>query len=369
MPLKPGFGMTLTTREFEERFLAFHQQLFASTEFTFDEVTTHVYAPPKGLYQVDHSIIHDGENFHVYYVTGDMRLTEAWVERWRALDVEGANRVCLEPGNGHAAGPSLFDLEFKGNVFFPPQGRFDLASRGVCSLFRYKDRWGMLYVVRGEEGGEPFIGMSLAWSEDLYRWELDPGNPCLRAPEWARRGSTCKDPHVMLVDGIYLIYYIVMDREGYCCVALASTTDWRTFSDEECVFRSAPMLRGTMGIESVSVVRREGIWHMFFTYGPGLWHAISPDPKHFVAAREGAWNVGTGFYFIGPFHATEVIEHQGDWWLTTDRKEEARRLNRLAGRLCYRGTYEDEKTLEEGIYLSHIRWEGDQPILEKPRQG
>jgi len=70
---------------------------------------------------------------------------------------------------------------------------------------------------------------------------------------------------------------------------------------------------------------------------------------------------------MGHFHATEILQdNDGLWWMTTDHKEEARRLNRLAGRLCYRGSYEDEKVLEEGIYLSRIRWDGDQPILEKP---
>ena len=45
---------------------------------------------------------------------------------------------------------------------------------------------------------------------------------------------------------------------------------------------------------------------------------------------------------------------------------EDKTLAELAGRLYYRGTHEDEKTLEEGLYLSHIHWKGDQPILKKP---
>ena len=73
-------------------------------------------------------------------------------------------------------------------------------------------------------------------------------------------------------------------------------------------------------------------------------------------------------YARGGSTATEVLEDHGAWYLTTDRKEETRRLNRVAGRLCYRGSYEDEKTLEEGIYLSEIEWHGDQPILVKPER-
>ncbi len=355
---------TLTPKEFEERFQALHKQLFASTEFVFNDVCTHVFAPPKGMYQVDHCFVHDGTDWHLFYCTGDMKNTEEWLRRFRAGDMDGANEVCLEPGNGHAVGKSLSNLEFKEHVFFPPQGRFDLASRGVGFVFHYKNQWGMLYDVRGENN---FYGMSLAWSNDLKKWELDPGNPYFKPPEWAKVGSTCKDPHIMYHMGAYLIYYIVMDKNGYCSVALSTTTDWKNFTDHGSVFRSAVMLRGTMGIESPCIVLRDRMWHLFITYGPGLWHAVSPCPTSFVMPRCGPeWNVGIGFYHMGPFHATEIVEHGRDWWLTTDRKEETRRLNRVAGRLCYRGTYEDEKTLEEGIYLSHIRWEGDQPILEKP---
>ncbi|NLX06374.1 MAG: hypothetical protein GXY33_14645 [Phycisphaerae bacterium] len=365
MALTDDFGVSMSVEDFERRFLAFHKQLFASTEFAFDDVTTHVFKPPPGFYQVDHSFIHDGTDWHLYYVTGDIRKSDQYVQCFSQRDWEGAARHTVEPGNGHAVGPDLRSLKFKENVFFEAQGRFDMVTRGVCSLFRCGGRYGMLYDVRGED----YIGMSLAWSHDLSHWELGPDNPALSPPAWACPGSTCKDPHVMLIDGVYLIYYIVMDQDGYCCVALASTTDWKRFDDEGCVFRSAPMLRGTMGIESPAVILRDGVWHLFFTYGPGLWHSISRTPTAFVACRgKSAWFVGRGLYCMGPFHATEIIQDQdGQWWLTTDRKEETRRLNRQAGRLCYRGTFGDEKTLEEGIYLSRIRWHGDQPILEKPR--
>lgn len=353
----------ISEQEFEERFLALHKQLFASTEQAFDDVTTHVYRPPPGMYQVDHSLIHDGANWHIYYVTGDITESDDYVRYFRAGNWEMAARHTVEPGNGHAVGPSLSSLEFREHVFFESQGRFDMVTRGVCSLFRYGGRYGMLYDVRGEN----YIGMSLAWSDDLSNWELDPDNPRLSAPSWALSSGTCKDPHIMAFDGLYLVYYIVLDKEGYCSVALATTTDWRQFTDQGCVFRSAPMNRGTLGIESPCVVFRDGMWHLFITYGPGLWHAIAREPAHFVPGREGAWNVGSGFYYMGPFHATEIVQDPaGEWWLTTDRKEETRRLNREAGRLCYRGSYEDEKTLNEGIYLSRIRWEGDRPVLEKP---
>ena len=363
MHLKDDFGVTITAEGFEKRFLELHKQLFASTEQEFNDVAVHVYKPPEGFYQVDHSFIYENGNWHLYYGLGEMKYTEEWIRHFRSGDVEAANKVCLEPGNGHAVGPTLSNLEFKEHVFHPPQGRFDLASRGVCSFYRYDGKIGMLYDVRGEN----YIGMSTAYTEDLSNWVLSPDNPKLGAPDWAKAGSTVKDPHVLQVDDTYLIYYIVMDKRGYCSVALATTKDWDTFEDEGVIFQAPPMLRGTMGIESPAVVRRDDLWHLFFTFGPGLWHSVSMSPKGFVASRPTSWDVGTGFYYMGPFHATEVIDDHGTWYLTTDRKEETRRLNRVAGRLCYRGSYEDEKTLEEGLYLSEIEWKGDQPIYVKPR--
>jgi hypothetical protein len=55
VPIDPDFGVTLSNETFEERFLALHKQLFASQEFAFNEVATHIYAPPEGTYKVDNS--------------------------------------------------------------------------------------------------------------------------------------------------------------------------------------------------------------------------------------------------------------------------------------------------------------------------
>ncbi len=364
MTLRPDFGVTLNEKEFGERFLALHKQLFASTEFPFDEVATHIYEPPKGMYQVDHSFAHDGTNWHLYYVTGDMTLSDVHTSAMARGDWEVAAKNTVEPGIGHAVGRTLFELEYKEMISPVIQGDFDYITRSNGWVFRHDGRYGMIYGVRGKEG---FVGFSLMWSEDLETWTPGDNNPLFGPPEWSFEGATCKDVHVLEHEGVYLLYYITMDREGYCVIALRSTTDWTSFEDHGAVFKAASMLRGTMGIESPAVIHRDGLWHLFMTWGLGLWHAVSPTPFTFIHSRGRSFNVGTGSYLMGDFHATEVVHDlQGNWWLTTDRKEHTRLLNRQVGRLCYRGSYEDEKTLEEGLYLSRILWEGDQPILVKP---
>ena len=355
---------TLQDAEFTERFVQLHRQLWRSPMCGFDDVTTHIFRPPAGFYQVDHSFMHDGENWHVYYISGELRLCDAWSACVRAGDLEGANKVCVEPGNGHAVGASLFDLEFVENVWIEPQGRFDLLSRGCCSLFRYRDRYGMLYDVRGDRGEL----MSLAWSDDLCRWDRDGRNPVLSAPTWANPSGSFKDPHVMEYQGVYLIYLVAWTQTGQPCIALFSTEDWEHFEDHGPVFSAAPMMRGTFGIESPQVILRDGLWHLFYTHGSGLWHAVSPSPVDFqMRGAVDSWTRPLpGAYLVGPYHATEIIQDGDDWYMTTDRKEHQRNQNRLARRELYRGEYEDEQPLEEGMYLTRVQWDNDQPVMVKP---
>ena len=53
MALDPDFGVSITPSEFSDRFLALHWRLFATTEFAFNDVTTHVYTPPEGMFQYE----------------------------------------------------------------------------------------------------------------------------------------------------------------------------------------------------------------------------------------------------------------------------------------------------------------------------
>lgn len=354
-PPKPPefFEPTLPEDEFRDRLLVLNRQTYSSPEFAFDAVTTHVYRPPAPYAQVDHSFFHDGEIWHFFYNAFDVEKESSYLECVAAGDWDGAARNSIERGMGHAVGASLLELEYKELIEPPVEGRHDMLLRSNGWVFPHDGRYGMLYGVRGRDG---FVGFSLMWSDDLASWKSSGSNPVLQAPGWAMPGSTCKDVHLVHHRGVWLIYTITAEDADTICMALASTVDWNTFADHGCVFRACPMLRGTRGLESPAVILRDGMWHLFITWGFGVWHAVGRSPCSF-----------SGIYYLGPFHAAEVIEDpSGEWWFTTDRKEEWRRRNRVEGKRCFRGSYEDDRVLYEGLYLSRIHWEADQPILGKP---
>jgi hypothetical protein len=143
-------------------------------------------------------------------------------------------------------------------------------------------------------------------------------------------------------------------------------------------------MRGTVNIEAAMAFCRNGMWHFFCNSGPGTFHAVSnrPDrfcgiladeqgpgrdsPGHESPGHESPWRDRTLLesYYLGPFHAARVFQDPLTlaWYMTSTRKEEQRRLNRVAGRDVFRGSLADESVLTEGMYICRIEWHGDQPI-------
>jgi len=103
-------------------------------------VATHIYAPPEGTYQVDHSFYYDGRQWHLFYVTGDLTRSDAYSHCMAAGDWEGAASNCVEPGIGHAVGPSLFDLQYAEIIKPPVQGDHDLITRSNGWAFEHGGR-------------------------------------------------------------------------------------------------------------------------------------------------------------------------------------------------------------------------------------
>jgi hypothetical protein len=361
---------TLSDAEWAERLAALHRQLFASEAPEFDEVMRRAYKPPEGYVLADHCVVHDGANWHLYYITGPIKYADEWIGLMRARKFAEARKIPYEMSDGHAAGTSLLKLRYRNDILTEPQGDFGLLLQGTSSIIRFEDHWLNVYTGRGPDGQ----CLCVARSRDLDQWEYEPANPVWRPPSYAvpPPWSACKNPHVIRhpTDGRWLVYYCLSLRDGTMSVALLSTTDFRSFTDHGPVFKMPTQLRGTGGCEAPCIIHRNGVWHLFTGAGPGVWHAISHTPDDFMGfyGRDGALAAAArlgaqrGCYLFGRFHAVEVFEHNGRWWMTSTRKDHQRWLNRKAGVLKFRGSAADETTMLDGMFLCEIRWDGDQPI-------
>lgn len=367
MSIKEILAPTLSGKQYTERFRALHKQVYASPPFEFDAVASHIYSPPPEYHAADHCLVHDGNQWHLYYITGITKEFDNWKLARLNNDREANVKYLFEVGDGHAVGDTLEQLKFVNHVLANPRGKYALSTQCNLHVVRFQDHWVGLYQIRGPEG----FSIGAARSTDLYDWIPDPDNPAFGIPKWAHQ-SFCKDVHIFPWKGAFLVYYIVTGVDNLQAVGLQVTADFRHYVDIGPVYKVPLMARGTRGIESPCVFERNGIWHLFFGWGMyGAWHVVSnrPDSFHGVDPGNGsdtAELLDYGAYAFAPFHAAEIVHHQDEWFVTTTKKEQLRRQDCENRVLKYRGTYEDEFRLSHGIYMSRLRWEGDYPICVKP---
>lgn len=369
MNLKEILAPSVSNQEYLERYDYLHRKVYAAPAFDFDSVTTHMYSAPEGFYTADHCLVKDEQNWHLFYITGETKNFEKWAEAYYIKgDKEAYKKYQYELGDGHAMGATLNNLKFKNIILSQPQGEFDSSTRGNTHIVKYKDHWVALYQVRGPEGA----AICVARSTDLNDWVPDQGNPAFGPPKWANQTYQCKDVHVVPWKGGYLVYYVVMGLDNLQTTCLKVTTDFEEFHEIGPVLKVPNMARGTRGIESQCVFERNGLWHLFFGWGIyGVWHVVSNRPDTFTGVDlngvSGTKDVlDYGMYAFAPFHAAEIINHQGDWFVTTTKKEELRRRDCENGILKYRRTLADELRLTHGLYKSNLKWDEDYPICVKP---
>lgn len=356
-------ALTVNDRDFADRLQRFHRSVYASGLVAFDEVMVQFFEPQAGCVAQDHCLVHDGRRWHLFVLSQPLDEAQPMAEAVRNRDWSRAKQHPYCIGEVHAVGPTLFDLKPAGRILDKPQGEFATLNQCTSFIHRYDGRWVDVYTAAGPEMGQ---SLCLAWSDDLDHWEMDDRNPIWRPPSYAAGTTVCKNPCVVQHEGRYLIYYSLNLAEGLGSVALFSTTNFRDFVDHGPVCKQPFQFRGTQGVESCHVLLRDGLWHLFYGSGEGWWHAVSNRPDRFQSTQGFNSTSVQGVYCMGPFHACEIVEHDGRWWMTSTYKEEHRRKCRLAGKRIFRGEHDDESGMCAGLFVSEILWDGDRPMLVKP---
>ena len=317
-----------------------------------------------GRYLNDHCLIRHAGLWHMFGITGsveDPTRREASFAHATSPDLQ---RWEIQSDPLQATGAWPEDMGIIAPCVIEHQGRFFMYYSGV-------DKW-------------TIQRLCLATSHDLYTWDRYPGNPLIvpslswsrwpgyglptpvelgvSAPDMGGPGRRkfsrqfggtyggCRDPHVLqLDDGTFAIYWVsrLQEKHGHnrVCVAASVSPDlihWQEvgpiFSTEAWPFDEEP----TLEVESPCVVRKDGLYWLFFKHGWWTHYVSSPSPIDFS---------GQAVSRLGFAHAAEVFHWQGTWWITHCSGDPTEFRYRKSNRT-------------RGLFLGRLDWpDGGQPRL------
>lgn len=148
--------------------------------------------------------------------------------------------------------------------------------------------YAMIYVGMDKDGCQ---SLGLAVSKDLYAWRRFAGNPVFngQATEWIHKWKDgrvrhLRDPHIMKLNGEYLMYYTTLCDDLFSGVGLAVSDDLKVWRDLGPCFKrdaTAPWL-----LESPLVIGFEDRYYLIPSQSPGIQCFVSEDPTYFHGARE-----------------------------------------------------------------------------------
>jgi len=295
-----------------------------------------------GCYINDHCLIRDeGSVFHLFFILGEVGGGCATV----------GNEVII----GHATSADLLEWKSEAHALEQPEDCPYWESGHIFApyVIRHEGLYYMFYT-----GDTPGFGqrMGLATSTDLFGWERHPDNPLITPiGDWAyweeEKPASCRDPHVhRLPDGTFLMYWVGDIREDpnvnvMCttsCLALSRSTDLVHWEEVGPILvrRWSELESLTCKTESPCMIERHGRFFLFYRHGNGTKYSISDVPTD--------WR-GRDTYFLGPCHASEVFEVDGQWYVTSC----SRPMTDLAHK-------QDRST---GLFLARMDWDDMLPRI------
>ncbi len=280
----------------------------------FEEVLT-----IQGRYLNDHCFVRKGDEWHFFGIVGRSA---------SATDDQPSGEISF----AHATSPDLRHWTLHPEVMQRtgtwPEEHFVFAPYVIeASVGRAESkptpRFHMLYCSDELDGRQRIC---LATSDDLFNWERYQGNPViipslfwskwpgfgLDAPDGGSYGG-CRDPHIIrLPDGRFIAYWVSRLQEKFgsnlVCVAASISEDLIHWQEVGPVFSMKAFHRPlTMEVESPCVVFKHGAYWLFFKQGWWTHVVRSESPFDFHGCEP---------LRLGYSHASEVIEWNGEWYIT-----------------------------------------------------
>lgn len=222
---------------------------------------------------------------------------------------------------GHASTPDFFKWEVHEPVMHIRPGTWEDGHVWAPCVVRRGDEFIMAYTGVNRHISQ---NIGLASSHDLFewkRWDTNPISPAKDRPWAAWREdhiSSCRDPNLFEHDGRWWMNYCANTREGASCIALTSTTDFKTWKDHGpiCVGAASGYEMRLEGghpqgsLESANILHRRGKWYMTVkakvreSGHKANWIIESDRHDRFdFAARREFWPEGFGI---------EIVRDRGD---------------------------------------------------------
>lgn len=241
----------------------------ALTQFDFEQP----YFREEGQSVLDHCVVEQDGLYHLFYLRGNP-----------AVNI------------GHATTNDFTHWELKPPVLAP--GSWD-ALLWAPYLFRASNTWFMYYTgVNAAAAQQTGLGLS----SDLSQWFKLPAPVYHPDPSWAVWSETAfshgRDPHVIEVGGVYYLFVTAQHQWYKGAVACATSTDLVNWADAGYIY----LHNNWHMLESVFILQRNGLFHMFFTeegvYGTS--HMSSPT-------LYGGWDINQRIY-LDNGHAPQITD-------------------------------------------------------------
>jgi hypothetical protein len=185
------------------------------------------------------------------------------------------------PGNeiyfGHAATQDFFTWEvFEPAMLIIPD-TWEGSHLWAPNIIKWKNGYLMAYT-----GVNKFISQNigLAYSDDLFHWQRftsNPISPCTNRSwsYWTKDDvSSCRDPHLIVINQRIYMAYTANTANGYSCIALTSSADLVTWEDHGPILIGPgagyePRLNGNhpqSALESANLFQYGSTWYLQFMF-------------------------------------------------------------------------------------------------------